>query len=427
MATRYLSRVADDILAFKLESKGAVLVVGPKWCGKTTTAERVAKSAVYLQDPETCEQNIMLAKAAPSRFLKGDAPKLIDEWQLVPSLWDAVRVEVDRRGEFGQFVLTGSVTPIDGDGDAATAHTGTGRITRMQMRPMTLFESGDSSGQVSLEALFSGDGVVEGESDKGLEELAFLLCRGGWPKALGCREAVALQQALDYFDDLVNTDFRKVDGVRRAKASLRRFLRSYSRNISTEASLRTIAGDMAANEGSSLSDDTVASYVNAMKKLFVIEDIEAWSPNLRSKTAIRTSDTRHFTDPSIACAALGIGPDGLMGDLRTFGLLFESMCVRDLRTYAERLGGDVFHYRNKRDQEVDAVVQLRDGRYGLVEVKLFSQERIDEGASTLLKISGDIDTGKMRAPSFLMVVTGTPFAYRRDDGVIVAPLATLAP
>lgn len=424
MFHRYMPRIADEILVSKLKARGAVLIVGPKWCGKTTTAARAAASAVYMQDPESREQNAMLAKAAPRRFLAGDTPRLIDEWQVVPSIWDSVRSEVDHRSEFGQFILTGSVTPAD---SSKIAHTGTGRITRMHMRPMTLFESGDSSGQVSLGSLFEGRCEVEGETDKDIEAISYLLARGGWPSAVRCGEDVALRQAVDYFDDLVNMDFREVDGVRRSSASVRRLLRSYARHVSTEAALTTISADIAANEGGSMSDDTVASYLNALRTLFVVEDIEAWSPNLRSKTAIRTSDTRHFTDPSIACAAMGVGPGGLMDDLKTFGLLFESMCVRDLRTYAERLDGDVLHYRTRKDQEVDIVVRLRDGRYGLVEVKLFSQERIDEGAATLLEVSADIDTEKMRAPSFLMVVTGTLYAYMRPDGVIVAPLATLAP
>lgn len=420
----YMPRVADEVLAQKLRSKGAVLIVGPKWCGKTTTASQASNSAVYMQDPEQRDQNAMLAAAAPRRFLAGDAPKLIDEWQVVPSIWDSVRSEVDRRGEFGQFILTGSVTPAD---TSQIAHSGTGRITRMSMRPMTLFESGDSSGQVSLRALFDNCTDVEGETDKGVEEIAFLVARGGWPRAVGCADDIALQQAVDYLDDLVSMDYRSVDGVRRSKSSMRRLLRSYSRHISTEASLNTISADIAANEGGSMSSETVSSYLGALRTLFVVEDIEAWSPNLRSKTAIRTSDTRHFTDPSIACAAMGVGPGGLMDDLKTLGFLFESMCVRDLRTYAERLGGEVLHYRNKKDQEVDIVVRLRDGRYGLVEVKLSSRESIDEGAETLRAIRDDLDTETMRQPSFLMVVTSTPYAYTRPDGVIVAPLATLAP
>lgn len=428
MAKKYLWRIADELLQFKLESKGAVLIVGPKWCGKTTTALQAAASSVFMQDPETREQNTMLAQAAPSRFLEGKTPKLIDEWQMVPSLWDAIRFEVDKRDAFGQFILTGLVTPVGHDDEIT--HTGTGRITRMKMRPMTLYESGDSSGQVSIEHIFNEPNAIkniEGTTDKGLDELAFLLCRGGWPKALEGRDVVKLQQAKDYFDNLINMDFKKVDGVRRARSSLARFMRSYARNISTEATFTTIAADMAANEAAAMSDDTVASYVNALKDLFVIEEIEAWSPSLRSKTAIRTSNTRHFTDPSIACAALGVAPTSLIDDLRTFGLLFESLCVRDLRTYAERLGGEVFHYRNKKGQEADAVIQLQDGRYGLVEAKLFSQAHIDEGAKNLLDISKDINLKKMRAPSFLMVVTGTPYAYTREDGVIVVPLATLAP
>lgn len=421
---KYYPRVADEVLRSKLEAKGAVLIEGPKWCGKSTTATRAARSAVYLQDPSTREQNMMLAKASPKRFLQGDAPKLIDEWQVVPSIWDAVRFEVDQRDEFGQFILTGSVTPPATD---EIAHSGTGRITRMRMRPMTLFESGESSGEVSLAALFDGDHEVFGETSLSLEDLAFALCRGGWPKAIGCRESVALAQAVDYYDDLVSTDFSKIDGVRRSRERVSRFLRSYARHSATGATYTTIRADMLANETDSLSEDTISSYVDVMEKLFVIENLPSWHPNLRSKTAIRTSDTRHFVDPSIAAASLGLGPNDLMNDLRTYGLLFESLCVRDLRVYAQRLRGDVYHYRNKRGQEADAVLHLRDGRYALVEAKLFSQEHIDEGARSLLSIRDDIDEEKMGSPSFLMVVTGTPYAYRREDGVLVAPLGTLAP
>lgn len=420
----YLPRIADGVLADRLECKGAVLIEGPKWCGKSTTAARAAASSVYMQDPATRSQNALLAEADPSRFLSGPTPKLIDEWQMVPSIWDAVRFEVDKRGEFGQFVLTGSVTPPD---TGEITHSGTGRIARMRMRTMSLYESGDSTGEVSIKGLFDGGRDVSGESEKGLEEIAYLVCRGGWPAAVGRSERVALAQAIDYVESLVCTDYTKVDGVRRDKGRMERVLRSLARNVATQANYATICGDISANEASAISDDTVASYVKALADLFVIEDAPAWNPNLRSKTAIRTSDTRHFSDPSIGAAALGISPADFMDDLNTMGLYFESMCVRDLRVYAQVLGGRVWHYRDKSGLEADAVIHLRDGRYGLVEAKLFSSDHIDEGAVNLLKLKSCIDTGKMREPSFLMVVTGTPYAYTRKDGVIVAPLATLAP
>lgn len=421
---KYMPRIADKLLEERLESKGAVLVEGPKWCGKSTTAEQLAKSVVYMQNPATREQSIMLAKADPSKLLAGKAPRLIDEWQVVPSLWDAVRFEVDQRREFGQFVLTGSVTPPDTD---EIMHSGTGRIGRFVMRPMTLYESGDSSGEVSLARLFDGNRAVAGASDKGLDEIAFLVCRGGWPQAVGRKEKVALRQAFDYVDGVLNTDFTKVDGSKKDPHRMARIMRSYARNAATQANYQTIKADIAANEADGISDDTVASYVAALEKLFVVEDLRAWNPNIRLKTAIRTSNTRHFVDPSLATAALGLGPGDLIDDLKLFGFLFESMCVRDLRVYAQLLDGDVYHYRDKSGLEADAVIHLRDGRYALIEAKLFSRDNIDEGAAHLLALQKKIDTDKMKKASFLMVVTGTPYAYTRDDGVIVAPLATLAP
>lgn len=420
----YLPRVVDGVLADKLEARGAVLIEGPKWCGKSTTAGQAAKSAVFMQDPSTRDQNVMLAKADPSRLLAGKAPRLVDEWQVVPSIWDAVRFEVDRRGEFGQFILTGSVTPPATD---EITHSGTGRITRMRMRTMSLFESGDSSGEVSMGRLFGGDDKMSGTSDKSLDDLAFLVCRGGWPQAVGRTERVALQQAIDYYDDLVNTDFTKVDGVRRDKGRMSRLLRSYARNTATQASYNTLRADLLANDSDTLNEETISSYVRALEQLFVVEDLPAWNPRIRSKTAIRTSSTRHFVDPSIAAAALGLGPDDLMGDLKTYGFFFESMCVRDLRVYAQSLDGELYHYRDKSGLEADAVMHLRDGRYGLIEAKLFSQDNIDEGARNLIALRDRIDAEKMRPASFMMVVTGTPYAYVREDGVVVAPLATLAP
>lgn len=422
---KYLPRIADTVLAGKLEAKGAVLIEGPKWCGKSTTAAQAAESSVYMQDPETREQNILLAKAAPSRLLNGLTPRLLDEWQVVPSLWDAVRFEVDKRGgEPGQFILTGSVTPPSTE---EIFHSGTGRIARMKMRTMCLYESGDSTGEVSLSSLFDGCGEVEGKTEASLDELAYLLCRGGWPASVGLSERAALQQAPDYLESVIEADYEKIDGVRRDPLRMERVVRSVARNVATQANYQTIRADVASNDAYSISEDTIASYIGALNALFVVENLRAWSPNLRSKTAIRTSDTRHFADPSIAAAALGVGPGGLMDDLKTYGLLFESLCVRDLRVYSQLLGGNVYHYRDKNGLEADAVIVLKDGRYALVEAKLFSQDHIDEGAANLIALKDKIDMSKMSQPAFLMVVTGTPYAYVRDDGVIVAPLATLAP
>ena len=419
---KYLPRIADDILKNKLKSKGAVLVQGPKWCGKSTTSVRQSKSAVYMQDPSTKDQNIMLAKANSNLFLEGKTPKLIDEWQIIPFIWDAIRFEVDKRDKFGQFILTGSATPIS---TKEITHTGIGRITRLTMRTMSLYESQDSTGEVSLEKLFKHGYKISGTSSKDLKDIAFLICRGGWPKAIGQSKKIALQQAIDYYDELINTDISKVDGIKRDKNRTINLLRAYSRNISSQANITTLKNDIINNDVSTLSEDTISSYINALKQLFVIEDLSAWNPNLRSKTAIRTLDTRHFVDPSIATSALGIGPKDLINDLKTFGLLFEDMCIRDLRVYAEKIDGTVYHYRDKNGLEVDAVIHLRNGNYGLVEAKLFSQDNIDEAAKNLLKLKNNIDTTKMKAPSFLMVLTGTEYAYKRSDGVIVCPITCL--
>lgn len=419
---KYIDRICDDELAFRLESKGAVLIEGPKWCGKTTTAEQQAKSSLYLQDPSRKNQYLRLAQIAPSQLLEGMAPRLIDEWQLAPELWDAVRFEVDHRASFGQFILTGSTTPIKND---QRAHSGTGRIARMRMRTMSLFESGDSSGEVSLRQLFDGEELGVSRADVDINRLAFLVCRGGWPQALVGTERVMLQQARDYVDSVAEVDVPDVDGARRDPALVRALLRSYARMSASQASLPQITADVVESEGrGSLS--TIERYVSALQSLFVVEDLRSWNPNLRSKTAIRTSATRHLADSAIAAAALGAGPRDLVNDLNTFGLLFETLCVRDLRVFAQALEGDVYHYRDKRGLECDAVVHLRDGRYGLVEVKLGGDKLIEEGAASLLRLRDEIDVERMPAPSFLMVLTGVgDFSYPREDGVLVVPIATL--
>ena len=418
---KYRPRIVDSVLNFKLRSKGAVLIEGPKWCGKTTTASQVAKSVLLMQ--ENAKQNRELAQVAPKRLLQGEVPRLIDEWQLAPELWDAVRVEVDKRDDFGQFILTGSAVPPSLE---KIHHTGTGRITRMVMRPMTLFESGDSSGEVSLSALFDGQLEVDGENKAELETVAFWICRGGWPKAIGQEKDVALQQAFDYYDAVVTSDMSRVDDVERDEGRARRLTRSYARFVSSEAKIPTIVADMKANDVESLSDVTVRSYLNVLRKIFVIEDVPAWNPNLRSKTAIRTSDTRYFTDPSIATAALGVGPNDLIGDLESMGLLFENLCVRDLRVYAEKLDGTVHHYRDKNGLECDAVIHLRNGSYGLVEIKLGGEDLIKEGVKNLGILSEQIDSEKMKKPSFKMILTATgQYAYQRKDGILIVPIACL--
>ncbi|MBE0601129.1 MAG: ATP-binding protein, partial [Firmicutes bacterium] len=367
------------------------------------------------------EQNLKLAGLDPGLLLEGATPRLIDEWQLAPSLWDAVRFEVDQRDAFNQFILTGSATPA---ADMSKSHSGTGRIARMIMRPMSLFESEDSNGTVSLEQLFANQQEVSARVDLDLRHIAYLICRGGWPKALGYSERIALRQAYDYYDAVVESDISNTDGVSRNSQRVRLLMRSYARFISSDAKLTSIRADMANNDADALSTDTIYAYINALKGIFVIEDMPAWSPRLRSATTIRTSDTRHFVDPSIAVAALGIGPDDLLRDLNTMGLLFESMCIRDLRIYAEALGGMVSHYRDKSGLECDAVVHLRNGSYGLVEVKLGGDD-IEMAAKNLNTLSEKIDLNRMPSPSFMMIMTGTSYAYRREDGIYVIPAGCL--
>lgn len=420
---RYMPRIADDILAFKLRSKGAVRIKKSKWCGKTTTAKRMAKTQVMMLDEDTREQNILLAKTSPSTFLQGETPFLIDEWQTIPFIWNQIRTEVDRRGEFGQFLLTGSIMP--GEEELKHQHSGTGRITDMVMRPMTLFESEESNGSVSLEKLFDGSGVPASRCNNDLKDYAFYTARGGWSLAMGQERDVALQQAIDYFNGIAESYLSNSDSVKRNPERVRLLLRSYARNCTTQANNSVIKADMKLNDTGTLDEDTIRSYINALKRLFVIEESESWNPNLRSKTAIRTSNTRYFTDPSIACAALGIDPEGLIRDIKTFGFLFENLCIRDLRVYSDRIGGTVRHFRNARGLEADAVITLRDGRWGAAEVKLGSSDLIDAAAKNLLALDQDADVEK-RA-SFLMVLTATNAAYRREDGVWVIPLGCLGP
>ena len=419
----YRKRLADEVLKDKLEASGAVLVEGAKWCGKTTTSKQIAKSVLYMQEPAQKKQNLLMADTNPSLLLQGNTPRLIDEWQLAPKLWDAVRFEVDQRDDFGQFILTGSAVPPD---TSEISHSGTGRISRMLMRPMSLFESGESSGSVSLEGLFNTDYEVSASVESDIEKLAFLICRGGWPKAVGKSIKVALQQALDYYDAVVNSDISRVDGKERNPERAKLLMRSYSRNIGSQAKFEKIRQDILGNDVDSFSIDTLYDYLNALKKIFVVEDAPAWNPNLRSKTAIRNTDTRYFVDPSIATASMGLGPKDLINDLSTMGLLFENLCVRDLRIYAQSIGGEIYHYRDKSGLECDAVVHLRNGSYGLVEIKLGGDKLIEEGCATLNKFEKIIDTTKMKSPSFKMVLTGVGnYAFKRPDGILVVPVRSL--
>ena len=427
LMVEYKERIADRILSEKLEGMGAVLIEGAKWCGKTTTAEHQAGSILYMNDPKRRHMNIQLASMNPEILLKGETPRLIDEWQIAPSLWDSVRFECDHRKEDGQFILTGSSVPVNNDEDEeAFSHSGTGRISRLKMRPMSLWESGDSEGNVSLRDLFNGGVSPVEAGGMNLEQLAYLVCRGGWPKATLQRPNVSLGRAFDYYQSVTEVDINRVDKVKRDSEKAKRLLRSYSRHQGTQVSLSKIRSDMQSNETDSMSEKTIDDYLDVFRKIFVIEDMHTWNPNLRSKTAIRTTDTRYFVDPSIAVAALGVGPNDLINDLETFGLLFETMAVRDLRVYADALNGNVYHYRDKDGLECDSVVHLRSGKYGLVEIKIGGNENIEAGARSLLALSNKIDTTKMPEPSFMMVLTGlSPYAFQRPDGVWVVPIGCL--
>lgn len=434
----YKNRVADRLLAEKLEAFGAVLIEGPKYCGKTTLATQQARSILSMADTDTLGQNLALARTNISRLLAGETPRLIDEWQIAPQFWDAVRNEVDKRNEDGQFMLTGSAVPPKPKKDESgniieeenIHHTGTGRISRLRLRTMSLWESEDSTGDVSLEELFINPGTVDGVSNIDLDRLAYLTCRGGWPKAvLKKSEKAALAQAFDYYDSVVSNDIKRVDDIDRDEELTKRIMRSYARNQGTQATVGTILADIKSNGDERMSDSTVYSYIKALKEIFVIEDSIAWNPNLRSKTAIRTSDTRYFIDPSIATAALGMGPKDLINDMATFGFIFETLAIRDLRVYADALDGKVYHYRDKNNLECDAVIHLRNGSYGLVEVKIGGTEPIREGAESLKTLSSKIDSTRMKTPSFMMVLTGIGnFAYKRpEDGVLVVPIGCLRP
>ncbi len=421
----YKPRIAEEALEDKLDAMGCVLIEGPKYCGKTTMACQHAKSVLFMSDPETRNQNLILAQTNISRLLKGETPRLIDEWQLAPQIWDAVRNEIDRRNEDGQFILTGSAVPAD---DKDIFHTGTGRMSWLRLRTMSLWESGESSGDVSLGKLFKSTDVVDGASTINIDSLAYLTCRGGWPRAaLKERRKSALIQAEEYFEAVVRSDISRADGVERNPELARRLMRSLARNQGTQIPITSIADDLSVNDAASSSVQTITSYINALKSIFVIEDAVAWNPNLRSKAAIRTSDTRYFTDPSIATAALGLGPEDLISDLNTFGLILETLCVRDLRVYAESIGGNVYHYRDKTGLECDAVIHLRNGKYGLIEIKLGGDKLIEEGANNLRRLADKLDTTKMAKPSFLMVLTGVgQYVYKRPiDDVLVVPIGAL--
>lgn len=428
MPENYLPRIVDNILAERLEAVGAVLIAGPKWCGKTTTAEQQAKSVLKLQDPDKTQGYLKTAEVKPSLLLKGENPRLIDEWQMAPVLWDAVRSAVDERGEEGLFILTGSTT-VD---SSTIMHSGTGRISRMVMYPMSLYESEESNGQISLHALFETpemdiDGIM---SNLTVEELVFAACRGGWPSSLTKKtEKAQLFVSQNYVDNICDSDASTVDGVKRSSERVRAVLRSYARNLSTLASEKTILDGVAANY-SDITSPTLSSYVDALEKLYVIENVPAWCPAIRSASAMRSGKKREFVDPSIAVAALGLSPDGLLVDLNTFGFIFECLCIRDLKAYSSAWNGSVSYYHDRYGLEADCVLHLSDGRYALIEFKLGSRE-IEEGAAHLCQLKQLIREAnekkglRIREPDLLIVLTGGEMAYTRNDGVKVIPIGTL--
>lgn len=426
LMAEYKPRIADLLLSEKLEGMGAVLIEGMKWCGKTTTAEQKAHSIIYLDEPGKKQQYINIATLDPQKLLVGRYPRLLDEWQTVPELWDAVRFAVDHGDQEGMFILTGSAVPLPEEEKQKISHSGTGRIGRIKMRTMSLWESQESTGEVSLKDLFSNRIDINGSGETDLETIAYYVCRGGWPKSISQRPQIAIGRAFDYYDAIVNTDISRTDKALTNPERIKLILRSYARHQGTQTSIASIREDIKSNDIMTMDERTVASYIDTLRKIFVIEDMPSWNPNLRSKIAIRTSDTRYFSDPSIASASLGLGPSDLINDLETFGLLFETMCARDLRVYAEALGGTVYHYRDSSGLECDAVIHLRNGSYGLIEIKLGGDNAIENGAKTLDALTKKIDTTRMKAPSFKMILTAVgPYAYLRPDGTYVVPITTL--
>lgn len=428
MEKEYIKRVCDEDLEAKLEAFGAVHIVGPKWCGKTTTAKQYAKSYIEMQDPDKRDMYIETAKVMPSNLLKGENPRLIDEWQICPNLWDAVRVSVDKRNEEGLYILTGSNSIDKKD----IMHTGTGRIDTLKMYPMSLYETGESNGSVSLTELFNNPNVLDDgcESALSIDGLIFAACRGGWPSSISKKSNRAkLMIAQSYFDSLCREDMSNVDGVKRNETTTRLLLRSYARNISTLATNASIIRDIKSN--TDISEGTFYDYVNALKKLYVIQDVEAWSPDIRSKSAIQSTDKKEFVDPSLVVAALGVSPEYFDTDLKTFGFIFETLCIRDLKVYSNALGGRVSYYHDRYGLEADCVLHLRDGRYALIEFKLGSAD-IDAGAEHLLEIERLVKEYnekekqvKLRVPDLKIVITGTQYGYKRSDGVYVVPIGCL--
>lgn len=422
-SNKYIPRLIDSVLESKLRMHGAVLLEGCKWCGKSTTAAQQAKSVLELQNPETYSNYSELAKTKPSILLEGDKPRLIDEWQDAPTLWDAIRYDLDKSRLKGQYILTGSATPVVN----APRHSGTGRIVRLTMRPMTLFESGDSTGEVSLAKLFNNARkTVKGTSKYDLEGYAYLCARGGWPDSIVNPPEDAIEAAVEYINAIVENNIKFVDGALHNPEKMRLVIRSIARNISAPANITTIYNDTKNDSDiTSVSDKTVKSYLDALGQLHIRDDVPAWSPQLRSKTEIRTSSKLNLVDPSLAVAALFATEKDLIKDFNTFGLIFESLCTRDLKVYAQHLGGEVLYYRDGSDLECDNIIHLRDGRWAAIEVKLGSEDRIEEGAEHLNELEAKVDSGEVGKPEFKMILTATEHAYRREDGIFVVPIGCL--
>ena len=418
---KYLPRVIDSILDEYLEAFGAILIRGPKWCGKTNTAKQRASSVLQMQDPDNFRAYLDMANFMPSRLLEGDTPRLIDEWQMAPVLWDAVRSAVDERQKVGQFILTGS-TVIGHD---QILHTGTGRIVKIDMKPMSLFDSNESNGTVSLNSLFFKQDFTGSKSDLTVEQLVFSICRGGWPASIGLKERAALLIAKSYVEAICTDDARRIDASISDPERVRAILRSYARNLSTLASNRSILKDISTND-LTMNESTLYRYLTALNSLFVIQDIPAWNPSIRSSTSIRSTNKKGFVDPSIAAAALALTPSQLLDDLQTLGFFFESLCIRDLQIYASEQGGEISYYRDRYGLECDIVLHLDNGSYALIEAKLGSSE-IDEASKNLIKLKGLIGEKKLRQPEFLMVLTAGQYAYKRTDDVLVVPIGCLKP
>lgn len=416
----YLPRLIDNLLKDELRLFGATVIIGPKWCGKTTTAKQLAKSVISLQDKKQYNRYRNIANLDPSLLLKGENPVLIDEWQMIPEIWDSIRYNIDERNEHNLFILTGSNTI----GVDLIGHSGAGRISRIYMRTMSLYESNQSTGEVSLESLFNGNEKVSGMSELEVEDVARILVRGGWPATINLNDADAHKVIAAYCTTITETEIKTIDGKNRDSHKTRAILRSISRNSATQATASTIHEDVTSQENISMNVKTLYDYIDALKRICVIEDLPAWSPKLRSKTAVRSSDTRHLTDPAIAAYFLDASAEDLLYDPNTFGLLFESMVIRDLRVYAQTINGNVYHYRDEDGLEVDAIVHIWGGKWGAIEIKL-NDSWADEAADNLLKLKNKIDSKHMNSPSFLAVVTATGSAYTRKDGVHVIPLTCL--